>query len=49
MYIDSPTSQKIKNSKLVRITKRTISSLKDDGIRSTFKKIKRKVKNKIKR
>ena len=49
MYIDSPTSQKIKNSKLVRITKRTISSLKDDGLRSTFKKIKRKVKNKIKR
>ena len=48
-YIDSPTSQKIKNSKLVKLTKRTISSFKDDGFRSTFKKIQRKVKNKLKK
>ena len=49
VYIDSPTSQKIKNSKLVKLTKRTISSFKDDGFRSTFKKIQRKVKNKLKK
>lgn len=43
------SSKKVNNSRLVRLTRRTFESLKEDGFRSTYKKIKRKVIKKIKK
>ena len=48
-YINQQTNNKINNSKVIRITKRVFASLKEGGVRSTYRKIKRKVKKVIKK
>ena len=48
-YINQQTNNKLNNSKVVRMAKRVFTSLKEGGVRSTYRKIKRKVKKVIKK